>query len=323
MPLVGGAMRVVDEEPNETIHLFVVHEDDLPRKPEYPSLISASVAFLCVLAIIVISIFSAAPDHEVSFTLIVQGFQLAPVSKTLKTTVMATGKGHARATPATGMITFYNGAIYTQIISMGTKLTGADGVSVLTDEQAVIPPAAQTIPPAYGHTTVTAHSLIAGANGNIQAGDINMACCVTSVIAQNPSAFTGGANARDFTYLTRQDVTNTTASLLPMLQTQTLSLLPPPQVHSSCSTTTSSSPGVGKETQSAQLTVVETCTADSYSVASVAHALTTYSKHFGKGILTKAQFFVVGITEKKGVILTLYVVGRWTPFIIRQYWTGK
>jgi hypothetical protein len=317
-------MSIVDEEPQETIHLFVVHEDDLPRTPDYPSFISATAALLCLLAILGISIFSAAPDHAVAFTLTVQGFQLAPVSKTLKTTVIATGKGHAPATPATGMITFYNGAIYPQIIPMGTKLTGADGVSVLTDEQAVIPPAAQTIPPTYGHTTVTAHSLMAGANGNIQAGDINSACCVTSVIAQNPYAFRGGRNARDFTYLTKQDVTNTTAALLPALQTQALSLLPPPQLNPLCSTTTTSEPAVGKETTSAQLTVVETCTADSYRVSAIAHVITTYSKHFGKGILTKAQFFVVGITEKKGVILTLYVVGRWTPFFPRRFpTTGK
>jgi hypothetical protein len=126
-------------------------------------------------------------------------------------------------------------------------------------------------------------------------GDINIACCVTSVIAQNPYTFTGGTNARDFTYLTQHDVTRTTSSLLPALQTQT-----------------------------AKVTIVETCQADSYSVTSVAQAITTYSTHFGKGILTRAQFFVVGSTEKQGVILTLYVVGRWTPFFPHHFpTTGK
>jgi hypothetical protein len=318
-------MSVVDEEPQETIHLFVVHEDELPRIPDYPAFISASVALLCLLAIVGISLFSAASaDQEVVLTLTVPGFHLAPVSQTVKTTVMATGKGHTPATAATGMITFYNGAIYTQIIPVGTKLTGADGVSVLTDEQAVIPPAAQTIPPTYGHITVTAHSLVAGASGNIQAGDINMACCVTSVIAQNPYNFTGGRNARDFTYLTKQDVISTITALLPTLQSQTLSLLPAPHLNPSCSTTTSSSPSVGRETPSARLTAVETCTADSYRVTSVAHAITTYSKRFGKGTLTHVQAFVVGVTAKKGVSITLYVVGRWHPFVMRRFpGTGK
>jgi hypothetical protein len=47
--------------------------------------------------------------------------------------------------------------------------------------------------------------------------------------------------------------------------------------------------------------------------------ITTYSKRFGKGTLTHPQLFVVSVTEKKGVIVTLYVVGRWHPFVMRQF----
>jgi hypothetical protein len=310
----------MDEEPKETIHLYVVNEDELPRKPDYPSLFIAAIASLCLLAIIGISVFSASPaGQEVSFTLTIPGFRLAPVSKTLKTTVIATGRGHTQATYATGIITFYNGEIYTQIIPTGTILRGADGVSVITEQEAVIPPAAQTTPPTYGHINVSAHALIAGLSGNIQAGDINMACCVTSVIAQNPYAFTGGRNARDFTYLTSQDVKNTITPLLPALQTAALSLLPNPRLNPRCSSVTYTSSGVGKETVSATLTIVETCSAFSYSVQSVAHAITAYSRRFGKGTLNKVQFFIVDVTERKGVSITLYVVGRWNPFIARSF----
>jgi hypothetical protein len=313
-------MRVVDERSKETIHLYVVPEDQLPRTPEYPSIIAAICACLCILAIVGMSVFSAAPeDHTVAFTLTIPGFTLAPVQTTVKTTVLATGKGHAAATPATGLITFYNGLPYTQIIPVGTKLSGADGVSVLTDEQAVIPPAAQTHPPTYGHTTVPAHSFMAGASGNIQAGDINETCCATSIIAQNPYAFSGGINARDFTYLTTHDVTRTTGPLLPTLQTRALSLLPAPRVHPSCATATTSEPAVGKEIQSALLTIVETCTADSYRITSVAHAITTYSTRFGTGTLTHAQVVVVGASQRKGVILTLYVVAQWHPLVVRRF----
>src|SRR6266567_1340592 len=163
-------MRVLDEHRTETLHLYVIPEDQLPHKPDYPSLLLAFLGLLCILSILGISIFSAVPDHEVSFTITIQGFHLAPVSRTLKTIAIATGKGHAPATTATGMITFYNGLPSTQIIPEGIRLTGSDGVSVLTDAQAVIPPAAQTHPPTYGHTDVVAHSVIAGAIGNIQAG---------------------------------------------------------------------------------------------------------------------------------------------------------
>jgi hypothetical protein len=313
-------MHLLHEEPQETIHLFVVPEEQLPRKPDYPSILIASIACLCILAVITISVFSAAPQQEVSFTISVPVIHLAPVSKTLKTIAIATGKGHTQATYATGIITFYNGLPYTQIIPSGTTLKGPDGVSVITDQQAVIPPVANTIPPTDGHTNVLAHSLIAGENGNIQAGDINEACCVTSVIAQTPYNFSGGRNARDFTYLTKQDVTKTLSSLLPTLQSQTLSLLPIPQLTPHCVTGTHASPSVGKETMSARLTIVETCKAFSYSVPSVVQAITTYSKHFGKGTVTHIQFFVVDV---KNEVVLLYVTGRWNPFVMRQYWTGK
>src|SRR5258708_29081237 len=115
----------------------------------------ASIAVLCLLAILGISVFSKVPTtQEVSFTITIPGFHLAPVSKTLKTTVMATGKGHSAATTATGMITFYNGLPYTQIVPIGTRLTGTNGISVLTHADAVIPPVAKTPPPTDRHTSV-------------------------------------------------------------------------------------------------------------------------------------------------------------------------
>jgi Baseplate J-like protein len=325
MPLTGGIMKALDDQTTETLHLYVVPENELPRKPDYPSLFTAAIAFLCILAIIGISVFATSPaGQEVSFTLTVPGFRLAPVSKTIKATAIATGKGHTPATTATGIITFYNGAIYTQIIPTNTVLKGSDGVSVITDQEAVIPPAAQTVPPTYGHVSVLAHALMAGAAGNIQAGDINMACCVTSVIAQNPYTFTGGRDARDFTYLTAQDVKNTITPLLPTLQTSTLSILPNPQLNPHCSTVNHASPGVGKETAHATITLIETCSADSYSVQSVAHAITTYSRRFGKGTLSKVQFFIVDVAERKGVSIMLYVAGRWNPFVARTFpTTGK
>jgi hypothetical protein len=168
--------------------------------------------------------------QQVSFSLVIQGYALAPVTRTIKVTAtaIATGKQYVPATTATGTITFYNGAIYSQIIPFGTVLKGADGIKVVTDEQAVIPPAVQTTSPTYGQVSVAAHALISGRAGNIQAGDINEACCVTSVIAQN-TLFHGGRDAYTYTYLSGQDVKNTTAPLLPTLQAQTLSTLPDPR----------------------------------------------------------------------------------------------
>lgn len=308
-------MRVVDEEPMETLHLYVVPEDQLPPKRDYLAIFTVIFCFIVLIGIIAISILAPSPDHEVSFSLVIQGYSLAPVTKTIKVTAIATGKQYVPATTATGTITFYNGAIYSQIIPFGTVLKGADGIKVVTDEQAVIPPAVQTTPPAYGRVSVAAHALISGEGGNIQAGDINEACCVTSVIAQN-TLFHGGRDAYTYTYLSDQDVKNTTAPLLPTLRLQTLSTLPNPQLHPTCTTVTTSTPSVGKETVNAVLRITETCKALSYIVSSVKGAISLYSKHFGTGTLTHVQFSIVGVKE---VVITLFVTAQWNPIIARHF----
>src|SRR6266849_1555466 len=308
-------MRVVDEEPMETLHLYVVPEDQLPPKRDYLAIFMVIFCFIVLISIIVISILAPSPDHEVSFSLVIQGYSLAPVTKTIKVTAIATGKQYIPATTATGTITFYNGAIYSQIIPFGTVLKGADGIKVVTDEQAVIPPAVQTTPPTYGQVSVAAHALISGEGGNIQTGDINEACCVTSVIAQN-TLFHGGRDAYTYTSLSDQDIKNTTAPLLPTLQSQTLSTLPNPQLNPTCTTVTTSTPSVGKETVNAVLRITETCKALSYTVSSVKDAISLYSKHFGTGTLTHIQFSIVGVKE---VVITLFVTAQWNPIIVRHF----
>ncbi len=308
--------QIVDEQPMETLHLYVVPEVPKSRR-DYLSIFMTILCSLFVIGIIAISVFSPTPDHSVEFTITMKGFALLPVTKTTTITATATGKGHNDATFATGMLTFYNGALYTQIIPIGTILIGSDGVSVITDAQAVIPPAVQTTPPTYGYTSVPAHSLKGGTAGNIQARDINLACCVTSVIAQNHYTFTGGRNARNFTYLTKQDVTNTITPLLTMLHSQALSLFPSsPILNSTCTTATATTPSVGRETKSAMLTIVETCKAFSYSISTAKTAIVAYSKRFGLGVLIHLQFQVVGISATK---IKLYVTAQWKPIFVSRF----
>jgi Baseplate J-like protein len=291
-----------------------VPEDQLPPKREYLAIFAVIFSLLVLIGILAISVLAPSPDHEVSFSLVIQGYALAPVSRTIKVTALATGRQYVPATTATGTITFYNGAIYAQTIPFDTVLKGAYGIQVVTDEQAVIPPAAQTTPPTYGQVSVEAHALISGKAGNIQAGDINEACCVTSVIAQN-ALFHGGRDAYTYTYLSDQDVKDTTAPLLQTLQAQTLSTLRNPQLNPTCSTVTASTPGVGKETVNAAIRLTETCKALSYSVSSAKDAISIYSKRFGTGTLTHIQFSVVGV---KAVFITLFVTAQWNPIIVRH-----
>ena len=184
----------------------------------------------------------------------------------------------------------------------------------MTDEQAVIPPAVQTTPPTYGQVSVAAHARISGMAGNIQSGDINEACCVTSVIAQN-ALFHGGRDAYTYTYLSDRDVKGRTAALLPTLQVQTLSTLSQLRLNPTCTTVTVSTPSVGKETVNAVISITETCRALSYSVSSAKDGISLYSKHFGTGTLTHVQFSVVGV---KAVFITLFVTAQWNPIIVRH-----
>src|SRR6266851_4311215 len=141
----------------------------------------------------------------------VHGRELLPLTLLQSLSAPATGKQHRDATRAAGTITFYNGLLTSQTIAGGTVLTSSDGVQVITDQPAIIPAAN---PPLEGHVTIPAHALSAGAGGNIQAYDINQACCATSVLAKNTSAFTGGAAARDFLAVIRTDINTVVTSLL-------------------------------------------------------------------------------------------------------------
>jgi hypothetical protein len=187
-------------------------------------------------------------------------------------TAPATGKRHQDATYAQGEITFYNGQLSEVTIAAGTILTGADGVQVITDQLAVIPAANL---PSIGQGTVRAHALDTGLQGNIQAYDINQACCVTAVKAVNTTAFTGGQSARDDVVVTREDISNAVTSLLLTLRQSEhaalLAQLPPGSdlITPSCPPHVSSDHKPGDEAREASVTVSLTCTGIAYDAHSV------------------------------------------------------
>jgi len=228
-----------------------------------------------------------------------QGRLLSPLTLTQTKTVPATGKGHQDAQYAMGTITFYNGLFSSQTVSSGTSLTGTDGIQVVIDQVAVIPaalatspptvashtllrarsdviPAAlATSPPTYGQVTVPAHVVEPGSQGNVSARDINQACCLPSVLAQNTIAFQGGQNARDFTYVTRADidtvVTNLTAALsqsehaaLAVQISRSEALATP-----TCTPTVTADHRPGEEATAMNVTVSERCTAIAYNSAAL------------------------------------------------------
>lgn len=127
---------------------------------------------------------------------------LHPLSISQTKVVSASGRGHQNASYASGFITFYNGLLTPQFVPEGTLITGSDKVVVRISKSASIPPAN---PPLEGSVTVSAFAVQIGSSGNISARDIDSAVNV-GVLAVNASSFSGGVDARDFHFVTSQDI---------------------------------------------------------------------------------------------------------------------
>ncbi len=202
----------------------------------------------------------------------IPGNTLAPVTMSQARTVAATGKGHQDAQPGHGYITFYNAAPYTQTVTAGTLLTGADGVQIVTDRDAVIPPVSY---PMLGQASVPAHAVLTGPGGNIRANDVYGPCCRLNVSSVN-SAFTGGQLARDFQVVTQSDIDTATASLKSSLN-QSIQAALKTQVQSGqtlllplfCKQTIIPDHQAGAEATQVHVIVSEACTGATYNTESL------------------------------------------------------
>jgi zinc-ribbon domain/Baseplate J-like protein len=145
----------------------------------------------------------------------VQARLLSFTTKAQSKTVKATGQGHQDSTAATGSLTFTNASENTTIAA-GQQISGASGVEIAIDN-----PFDLTV---GGTTSVSAHAVNPGSGGNIPAYDINGAYAITqlgaqvgTVYIQNTSAFTGGQDASDYTYVQQSDIDNVANPLVSQL----------------------------------------------------------------------------------------------------------
>ncbi|GHO76591.1 hypothetical protein KSD_43620 [Ktedonobacter sp. SOSP1-85] len=215
----------------------------------------------------------------------VPGRLLPTITMSQVRTIPTTGKALQDAQAAHGYITFYNTATYPQTVPAETLLTGADGVQIVTDQDASIP--AGTLA-TNGRVTITAHAVQSGPVGNIQASDIYGPCCRANVLAAN-TAFSGGQDARDYQSVTQHDIDTAGASLKASLDQSTTAALQT-QVRSTetlamplhCQQKTSANHQPGEEAASVQVTLDEICTGMVYQTQALqtllAQALTTQAK---------------------------------------------
>ena len=255
-----------------------------------------------------------------------QGRVLPSLTLTQSETLRATGRGHQDARSASGIVTFYNGLSTPQNIAAGTVLTGNDGISVATDQAATIPPAN---PPSLGEVSVTAHAENPGSSGNIQAGDIN-ATLATGLFVKNTSAFSGGRNARNFSYVTQADIQQAMNTLTPkLLQSEqaAISAQVKPQeqlIPPMCQPTTTSDHQPGDEAPSVEVTVSETCSAVVYNKDALQTQATALLSHqalqtLGTGYRLFGNIQAnVSHTAHPQTTLVFFVQGTWIYQINEQ-----
>ncbi len=207
--------------------------------------------------------------HSFAIPKDIQSFTLPSASRTQIRTIPTTGRGHQDATYARGTITFYNGLFTGQTIAQGTILTGADGVQVVTDQDALLPAAN---PPLFGQVSVPAHALHVGIKGNIPSYAVDDPCCATSVKVVNRD-FTGGRDARNFPVVARKDIEGGALSLAQSLYGQEqkalhagpdATVIPLP-----CSSTVTSNHHAGEEAATVKVMVAATCSGIAYSRTSL------------------------------------------------------
>jgi len=212
----------------------------------------------------------------------VPGRTLPAITMSEQKTVPTTGTTRQAAQAAYGYITFYNAAPYVQMVKAGTMIAGADGIQVLTEQDAIIPAA---IMPTEGQTTVLGYAVTPGLQGNIRAGDLYGACCRLNVFVTN-GAFHGGQDARTYQSVTPQDINSVVNSLKTSLE-QSVQVILQTQVQAtetlltplSCTSNVTPDHQPGGEATQVHVTINETCTGTTYNTQAVTTLATQRATH--------------------------------------------
>jgi len=183
-------MHVVEDE-METIHLYVVRQEKKRPYTAFPLF----CAFLCLLGIVAITIYSAQhPYYEHERLRVPARFLPLKVFKA-EAPIISTGIKNYPATYATGTLTLTNGSVLSEVLPSGIIFGANNGAEVQTTEPVFIPAGSAS---GYGVATVAAKSLTAGKSGDIPTLAIN-AVYGTALYIRNLSPFTGGTNTHSVT----------------------------------------------------------------------------------------------------------------------------
>ncbi len=189
-------MQTVDEEPLETIHLYVVREEE--ARPSGAPII-LSVLALCLL--VTLCALSPYQQPEERLAIRIPAVFLPLKVFTASVPVIPTGIKTYPATNAHGILTLTNGSVVSQELPQGLIFTTSSGIEVVTLSSMFVPAGSAA---GYGFATVEAKAVVSGTAGNIPALSIN-AVYGTSLYIRNLSAFHGGQNTYSVKVITPQD----------------------------------------------------------------------------------------------------------------------
>lgn len=189
-------MQAVNDE-IETIHLYMVREEK-KKSSHIPPLLCA---FLCILSIVAVTVYSAQHPYFEHATLQVKAVFLPLKTFRSIVPVIPTGLKTYPALTAHGTLTLTNGSVIAQTFPSNILFPGKNGIEVVTDTPVFIPPGNAN---GYGIAHVPAHVVVSGKIGNIPAYAIDRVEG-SSIYIRNPSSFTGGRNAHSVKLVTPQD----------------------------------------------------------------------------------------------------------------------
>ena len=207
-------MYQVEEEPVETIHLYVVREGRIR-----PSIVPVIVSLLTlsILVLVGTTLPYHEPEQESSITVPAIPLPIKEFSSSVK--IIPTGIKTIPATTAQGLLTITNGSILAEELPKGMILTDKDGREVVTDAAVFIPAGSAA---GYGVASVSAHAARSGTSGDIPTLDID-SVEGTALYIRNMHPFTGGAESYSVRFITAQDRENALSQARVLLLHQKLS----------------------------------------------------------------------------------------------------
>src|SRR5258707_13705578 len=116
-------MQTVDEEPLETIHLYVVREE-----AARPSLVPVILAVLTLSVLLVLCTLSPASQPEERRAIRIPAVFLLVKSFTTSVPIIPTGIQTYPATNAQGVLTLTNGSVVSQDLRQGPIFTSSGGL---------------------------------------------------------------------------------------------------------------------------------------------------------------------------------------------------